>query len=759
MPYSFYFTLLFLSIYTFGNAERIPWTTSQIHGSPEPPPAYRAEVIWPHISFTNGLDITLLESENKLFILEQYGKIWWLPADLSAQPDAATPAGDLRDMIPDLMNALGLAFHPDFKKTREAFIYYNTEDHGGFRMMRASRFKLDSDLQLLPESREDLFEFKGQGHVGGDIQFGPDGMLYISVGDLAAPSPPDRYDMGQDLAKWGSKILRIDVRRNDPGLPYHIPDDNPFLDIPDARPETWAYGFRNPWKFSFHPETGNIWTGDVGWEAWEMVYRVEKGNNFGWPIMEGPVPLRSDLAQGPTPIVPPTAYYSHVEGASITGGYFVTSSRIPELQGAYLYGDYITGRVWALYWDGQKVTRNDLIADTRKTIVTFGQDPEGDLIFLDYPVDGQLHRLVPAEKRSQPNKFPQSLSESGLFSDVIKEVPSPGVYPFSINAPTWQDGLESRYWIGLPGKGSIEAYVNYREEIPLMGYRQPTDTVLAKTIHNNGKRIETQILHFDGYWNGYSYRWNADQTDAVLVPKEGLDTIIDEKPYHFPARSECVRCHGSNFNRPLAFYPGQIDRDGQLDRFRALDLVNNEFLEAATFQKAANPMDETAPLNTRARSWIHANCAHCHRVSGGAGVTSMMNLGVPNERTELILNEPMKGNFGLENGSLIEPGNPYRSILYYRINTLGAGHMPMIGARTMDENGIELIHDWIRSMAPQKAIPDPTLKPANVEQALALMHRIRTGALPKAEAQEAISNCLKSSDPFIINLFAGFSLE
>ncbi len=759
MPHSFHIALLFLSVYTIGNAERIPWTTSKIQGSPEPPPPYQAEVIWPHISFTNGLDITLLASEEKLFITEQHGKIWWLPADLSAAPDAAQLVGNFRELVPGLDNILALAFHPDFQRTREAFAYYSADLNGQFKDMRASRFKLDENLRFVPGSLKPILEYEGSGHVGGDLQFGPDGMLYLSVGDLSPPSPPDRYDMGQDLKKWGSKILRIDVVNTEPGQPYRVPEDNPFIDFPGARPETWAYGFRNPWKICFHPETGNVWTGDVGWEAWEMVYRVQKGDNFGWPINEGPVPLRSDLPPGPTPILPPLAYYSHVEGSSITGGYFVTNPRIPELQGAYIYGDYVTGRIWALDWDGEKVTQNRLIADSRKGIVSFGQDKDGDLIFLNHPADGHLYRLVPTKEYTATPDFPRTLSESGLFSDVGAETPSPGVYSFKINAPTWQESYRSRYWIGLPGNGRIDASVGYRDGLPLLRYEKPNDTVLAKTIHKDGRRIETQILHYDGYWNGYSYQWNEAQTDATLVPKDGLDTVIDGKSYRFPARSECVRCHGSNFHRPLAFHPGQVDRDGQLEKLKSLGLVNQEFVEVASLQKMADPKDESASLDTRARSWIQTNCAHCHRVSGGAGVTSLMNRGVPTDSMGLINSHPEKGGFGIENGSLIDPGNPYRSIFYYRINTLGAGHMPMIGFRTPDEEGIELIHDWIRSMAPETPIPDPTLKPSNVEQALALMHRIRSGKLSKAKAQQAIDFCMKSTDPFIINLFAGFSLE
>ena len=490
-----------------------------------------------------------------------------------------------------------------------------------------------------------------------------------------------------------------------------------------------------------------------------MVYRVENGGNYGWSIMEGPAPLILDQPIGPTPISPPTAYYSHTEGVSVTGGYWVTSPRLPELQGVYLYGDYVTGRVWALEWDGKRVTRNELIADTRKQIVTFGQDMKGDLIFLTYPDNGQLYRLVPNTTVERTSDFPTQLSQTGLFANAETEEPSPGVYPFSINAPTWQDGFESRYWIGLPGKESINAVIARRDELPLMRYNKPNNTVLAKTIHENDRRIETQILHFDGYWHGYTYQWNEEQSDATLVPKEGLETTVNGKPYRFPSRNECARCHCSNFHRPQAFLPGQINQEDQLDRFLQLGLINDNFKKMARIQKLVNPYGKTAPIDERARSWIHSNCAFCHRVSGGAGVTYMFNAAVPDDRIRLLNFHPEKGTFGLENGQLIDPGNPYNSILYYRIATKAAGHMPMIPTKKMDTIGIQLVHDWIRSMDPEKEVPQVSLNPQSVGEALALYHAIQSGKLSKAEAKKAIANCMKSSVPFVINLFAGFTLD
>jgi glucose/arabinose dehydrogenase len=521
--------------------EREAWTTSKIHGSPEPPLPYVAEVIWPQISFFQGVDLTLLESENRLFVTEQGGKIWMLPADLTANPGKAELCVDLTLLNPEISNAYGLIFHPNFQKNRQLYIFYTVGVPDELAKTRVSKFLMDDNLRINPASEEIIIKFGGGGHNGGDLHFGPDGMLYFTVGDLAPPSPPDVQNEGQNLSTLASTIVRIDVDKKDPGLAYHIPEDNPFLHTDGARPEIWAFGFRNPWKMCFHPTSGDIWLGDVGWEMLELVHRVEKGGNYGWSIMEGTVPTKPDQKSGPGPIIPPAATYSHIEGASITGGYFNSSSRLPAIKDAYIYGDYVTGKIWALNWDGERVTKNQLIADSRKQIVTFGQSSDGDLIFLNHPEQGNLYRLVPNPKAHEKGDFPRRLSETGIFRDVKSAQTSPGVYSFSIHAPMWQDGFSSQYWLGMPGKGGIKSEVITGRETPLLRYEKPPGTVVVKTIHKRGLRVETQILHWDGYWNGYTYQWNEDQTDAALVSKEGLNTTVLNNPTASPAEGNaCV---------------------------------------------------------------------------------------------------------------------------------------------------------------------------------------------------------------------------
>ena len=176
------------------------------------------------------------------------------------------------------------------------------------------------------------------------MAFGPDGDLYITAGDGTTGSDP--AITGQDLTDLNASILRIDVDHPDPGKPYGVPKDNPFLNIPKARPEIWAFGVRNPWRMSFDPATGNLWLGDVGQDLWEMIYLVKRGGNYGWSVMEGSHPFYPERKIGPAPISPPIVEHHHSEARSITGGYVYHGKRLPELANHYIYCCYQTGTVW-----------------------------------------------------------------------------------------------------------------------------------------------------------------------------------------------------------------------------------------------------------------------------------------------------------------------------------------------------------------------------------------------------------------------------
>src|SRR5208283_933503 len=299
------------------------------------------------------------------------------------------------------------------------------------------------------------------GHNGGCLRFGPDGFLYVSMGDGAAPSPPDGYDTGQNLTDFLSTILRIDVDHQADGKPYAVPKDNPFVAFPGAKPEIWAYGLRNPWKMSFDRASGDLWVGDVGWELWEMVYRVRKGGNYGWSIMEGPQPVRPNAKRGPTPILPPAIAWPHSEAASIIGGFVYRGAKFKDLAGCYICGDWMTLKLWATKFDGDKQVSHREIVQGRQKIVAFMEDRQGELYWLDYDEAGKggIYTLAPNEAAAyDPAAFPRKLSETGLFASVERHEPAAGVIAYAINAEPWMDHATAERLLALPGTATVQVY-------------------------------------------------------------------------------------------------------------------------------------------------------------------------------------------------------------------------------------------------------------------------------------------------------------
>jgi glucose/arabinose dehydrogenase len=260
-----------------------------------------------------------------------------------------------------------------------------------------------------------IIEWPGGGHNGGEAIIGPDGYLYIATGDGTSGS--DVNETGQTLDDLFAAMLRIDVEHPDAGRNYSIPKDNPFVDLPGARGEIWSYGFRNPWRFSFDPATGRPWVGDVGQDLWEMIELSEKGANHGWSVMEGSHPFHANAKRGPTPITPPVIEHHHTVCRSITGGYVYEGAKFPELRGAYVYGDYEYGKMWALRYDAKarKVTWHQELTDSPLKISTFGMGRDGSFYAVDH-ASGEIYQLERRPPARTVSRFPRRLSETGLFA-------------------------------------------------------------------------------------------------------------------------------------------------------------------------------------------------------------------------------------------------------------------------------------------------------------------------------------------------------
>jgi len=290
---------------------------------------------------------------------------------------------------------LGLAFHPRFAATGECFVCYGLKSRPRTEVVARFRVRPDDADKADPASEEVLLSIDQPfpNHNGGSIAFGPDGRLYVGLGDGGSRNDP--LDNGQKLDTWLGKILRIDVDRPDPGSRYGVPADNPFVATQGARPEIYALGFRNPWQIAFDRATGRLWAADVGQDLWEEIDVVEKGGNYGWSRFEAHLPFGTEAAAADTAWRLPVWRYDHQVGKSITGGRVYRGRQVPALTGAYVYGDHVTGRLWALKVDADTggVT-NWAIPWQRLPVFGFGEDEAGEIyVTTSSPVGQGVFRL------------------------------------------------------------------------------------------------------------------------------------------------------------------------------------------------------------------------------------------------------------------------------------------------------------------------------------------------------------------------------
>ena len=295
---------------------------------------------------------------------------------------------------------LGLAFHPRYRENGEFFVYYTPTGTAKPHTVAISRFRVSKDdpNRADPNSEERLLEIEEPfwNHKGGTLAFGPDGFLYIAVGDGGLGGDP--YGNGQNLKTKLGKILRIDVDHHDQGKKYAIPQDNPFVGQDGAAGEIWAYGLRNPWRIAFDRQTGTLWCADVGQDLWEEIDLITKGGNYGWNVREGVHKFGPKGSDPRADLMDPIWEYHHEIGKSITGGHVYRGKRVPQLEGCYLYADYVTGKVWALKYDepNKQVVANYSIAGNITPIVSFGEDEQGEAYYLTDA--GQIFRFRPVAK-------------------------------------------------------------------------------------------------------------------------------------------------------------------------------------------------------------------------------------------------------------------------------------------------------------------------------------------------------------------------
>ncbi|MEX2114710.1 MAG: PQQ-dependent sugar dehydrogenase [Pirellulales bacterium] len=730
----------------FGLERRVEWRDSRLLGSPEPPLPYSVEK-----TFTN------LDWQAPIYAIDEPATefLWVISQGQGAERSSRIervvddPLTDERASLFEAPDELvySVCFDPGYVKNRVVYVFSNGPTSQSRRTNRVSRYtvELGSSPRLDPESQQVILEWRSEGHDGGDLAFGPDGMLYIVTGDGSGDS--DTWNSGQTLDDLLGAVLRIDVSRSEGDRLYAIPPDNPFVQLSGARGEVWAYGLRNPWRMTIDPRTGHVWVGNNGQDLWETAHLVQRGDNLGWSVYEGNHPFYPERERGPTPLVPPTIEHSHAEFRSLTGGVVYYGDSLPDLEGAYIYGDYATGRIWGMKHDGQRVVWHRELADTSLLIASFRVDQRGELLVVDH--GGGIYRLTPAESADVAAPFPNLLSQTGLFTSTRDHQPAAGVIPFSVNAPGWSDGAIAEHFIAVPG----DATVGYTSS---GSWSFPDGTAIAQTLSLStdkaspaaNRRIETRVLlRQQGEWAGYSYRWNDDQSDAVLVGAKGEQIELDSTAYgsnddddvawRIPSRTECLTCHSRAANFVLGLSEAQLNRphdyggvhDNQL---RALDHIGL-FGQAlpkppAERTRLVDPYDASADPEARVRAYLHVNCAACHVAAGGGN--SQMELGLATATTDakLLAARPQHDTFGISDAMLIAPGDPDRSVLVHRLSHRGRGQMPPLVSNRVDERAVALVREWIGSLKPAL----PVVKQWQMEDFLPALDQLTSGRSSEA---------------------------
>jgi uncharacterized repeat protein (TIGR03806 family) len=707
----------------YGIAKRVRWTTSHVVGSPDPAPPYRLERVFPELKFKAPVCIAQEPTSGRLLVAGLDGTIE------SISPD---DSGGRKDLVLEMKRTISaFSFHPKYAENGAIFVFSEYDPKAGpqeGQKTRVSRFRLeqgnhDRPPRLVPGSETIVIEWPAGGHNGGEAIIGPDGYLYISTGDSTGGSDPKAT--GQGVDDLLSVMIRIDVDHPDPGRNYSIPKDNPFVDTPGARPEVWAFGFRNPWRFSFDPDSGRPWVGDVGQDLWEMIELSGPGFNHGWSVMEGTHPFHPHKKLGPAPLVPPVIEHHHTECRSIIGGYVYHGDKFPELRGIYVYGDYEYGKMWGLRYDhaAKTVVWHRELADTTVRISSFGVGRDGSFYALDYD-RGEVYTLARRPPDAPGPPFPRRLSETGLFSSVKDRKPAPGVIPYSINAPFWSDNADKERFFALPG----DAQAAVRADSAAWEFDDGAVTVktflLAFKEGDPASRapIETRIVvKQDNHWVGYTYAWNHERTDALLVAAGGLDrTYLIQDPrepggerkqvWHYPSRTECMFCHSRAAGFVLGLNTIQMNRDhnyggvvdNQLRTLEHIGIFRTKLPKAPReYPRLPDSFDEKVDLTARAKAFLHVNCAICHVADGGGNSLIDLSYDTKLADAKLIDERPIHDSLGIEDPKLIAPGAPERSILLQRIARRGVGQMPPTSTNMVDARAVKFLGEWIRQLPPR----------------------------------------------------------
>jgi uncharacterized repeat protein (TIGR03806 family) len=608
----------------------------------------------------------------------------------------------------DERGLLGMAFHPNYPADPRVFFYYTGSNPG--LVDRVSQFTLAAGGATLDPASEIVLFNVGDpesNHNGGNIAFGPDGFLYIGIGDGGGAD--DAHGMignGQLLTTLLGKMLRIDVSATTMANTYAIPPSNPYA--ANARcnvngtglancPEIYAYGFRNPWRWSFDRGSGELWLNDVGQGTIEEVDKVTLGGNYGWRCFEGTNNFNTGACgSNPNPI-PPVAQYTHSFGFSTTGGFVYRGSTIPNLHGRYVFGDF-GGGLWNISRATTPTANLTAGLSTGLQISSFGQDTDGEVYIVH--LGGTLHKIVPGSGGGRA--IPNQLSQTGCVNPANPKLPATGLIPYAPNAPFFSDGAVKARWLALPDGQRINVTGSNDFDFP-------NGSVLVKNFTLGAQLVETRLFmrHSDGVWAGYTYEWNAGGTEANRVVG-GKTVTAGGATWQFPSEAQCLQCHSVAAGRTLGLEIGQLNGDfgyptgrtaNQLTTLNGIDTLTPALVQTpAQLPVIPNPFG-TAALSERARAYLHSNCSYCHQPGGPAPTDMDFRYTTALSATNACDVAPDRGDLGLTNPRRIAPGFAARSVVVERVNRVGADAMPPLTKHTIDTAGVALLTAWVDGLA------------------------------------------------------------
>ncbi|MFO1477585.1 MAG: PQQ-dependent sugar dehydrogenase [Verrucomicrobiota bacterium] len=734
-----------------GPLQRVPNTTLAM---PATPPSYGYTITnaFGTLTFPNPVVIATPPDEtNRLFIVEQGGRI-------SVITNLAAPTRSifldisskiLGGMPTDERGLLGLAFHPGYATNGLFYVYYTgtattTLATNALHDILA-RYQVSSTDANVADPNSELRLIiqadPADNHNGGDLHFGPDGYLYLSLGDGGGGN--DQYGNAQHIDQGlFSGILRLDVDKRPGNLApnpypstttnYSIPADNPFVGATSfngspvnplsVRTEYWAVGLRNPYRFSFDPVTGLLYCGDVGQDAWEEINIIGGGGNYGWSFREGnhAGPRSAQTPAGFTSVAPIQEYAhgsSSYQGYCVIGGLVYRGQRFSQLYGKYVFSDYVNGNFWVLSYDGTNTVPYNLIASGEVGISSYGTDPRnGDILMTSQNLD-LIRRLVYSTNVTG-TPLPPTLADAGVFSDLTTLTPNPGIVPYDINVPFWSDNAIKSRWFSVP---DISQTIGFN---PDGNWQFPTGTVwvkhfdlqLTNGVPSSARRLETRLLvrNSSGVY-GVTYRWGTSTTNATLVPDAGLDEsfVINDggnlrtQVWHYPSRSECLMCHTALGGYPLGFGTAQLNRDynyggsvtNEIAALSQAGYFSSTVSNLHLLRALANPTNTAVSLEYRVRSYLAANCVQCHQPGGVPTSYWDARITTPGPQNGII-NGPLVDEGGNPDNRVIAPGSLANSRLYNRVAQLGSDHMPPLGTSVINTQAVQLLADWITNDLP-----------------------------------------------------------